>query len=151
MDGVCVLRIQCNGSNIVTVLPRSCTAKHKPMDDEELLFKQVKLTTAATPGTTVWIYRNTVYAYPWYTSVRKTLEDPVYAPWFVYVCACGPHLCCKKCRRSHRYMKFAGKGPWYSKKCDSAQPTICSDLYHSQEQSPVCKHVVAKKFLCCQC
>ena len=55
------------------------------MDDEELLFKQVKLTTAATPGTTVWIYRNTVYAYPWYTSVRKTLEDPAYAPWFVHV------------------------------------------------------------------
>lgn len=28
-------------------------AKHRPMDDEELLFKQVQMTTAATPGTTV--------------------------------------------------------------------------------------------------
>ena len=32
-------------------------AKHQPMDDEEMLFKQVKMTTAATKGTTVWVYR----------------------------------------------------------------------------------------------
>ena len=44
-----------------------------------MLFKQVKITAAATKGTTVWIYRNTVYGYPWYTDVRKTLEDPAYA------------------------------------------------------------------------
>ena len=41
-------------------------AKHKPMDDEEMLFQQVKMTTAATPGSTVWVYRCTVYGYPWY-------------------------------------------------------------------------------------
>ena len=56
-------------------------AKHKPMDDEEMLFKQVQMTAAATKGTTVWVYRNTVYGYPWYTDVRKTLEDPAYADW----------------------------------------------------------------------
>ena len=39
--------------------------KHAPMDDEEMLFKQVQMTAAATPGTTVWIYRCSVYAYPW--------------------------------------------------------------------------------------
>jgi hypothetical protein len=57
--------------------------KHSPMDDEELLFKQVQMTAAATPGTTVWIYRYSVYAYPWYTSVRTLLDDPAYAPWFI--------------------------------------------------------------------
>ena len=30
-------------------------AKHQPMDDEEMLFKQVQMTAAATPGTTVWV------------------------------------------------------------------------------------------------
>ena len=49
------------------------------MDDEEMLFKQVQMTTSATKGTTLWVYRNTVYGYPWYTDVRKTLEDPAYA------------------------------------------------------------------------
>jgi len=58
-------------------------AKHKLMDDEDMLFKQVQMTTAATKGTTVWVYRNTVYGYPWYTDVRKTLEDPAYADWSV--------------------------------------------------------------------
>ena len=90
-------------------------AKHSPMDDEEMLFEQVKMTTSASPGTTVWIYRNTVYAYAWYTSVRRKLEDPAYSDWFV---------------------SFKPKGPWFSKKCDSAKPGVCSDLYHSQEQSP---------------
>ena len=93
--------------------------KHKPMDDEEMLFAQVKMTAAATPGTTVWVYRNTVYGYPWYTDVRKTLEDPDYADW---------------------YIKFKPEGPWESKKCDSAQPHLCSDFYHSQEQSPGYPH-----------
>ena len=64
-------------------------AKHKPMDDEEMLFKQVQMTAAATKGTTVWVYRNTVYGYPWYTDVRKTLEDPAYA---VSCCFVTSHL-----------------------------------------------------------
>jgi hypothetical protein len=89
------------------------------MNDEEMLFKQVQMTAAATKGTTVWVYRNTVYAYPWYSSVRKTLEDPAYADW---------------------YFKFKPEGPWFSKKCDSAQPDVCSDFYHSQEQSPGYPH-----------
>ena len=37
----------------------------KPMNDEELLLKQVQMTTAATKDATVWVYRCSVYAYPW--------------------------------------------------------------------------------------
>lgn len=37
-------------------------AKHKPMDDEEMLFKQVQMTTAATKNATVWVYRCSLYA-----------------------------------------------------------------------------------------
>mmetsp|Transcript_894 Transcript_894/g.2044 ORF Transcript_894/g.2044 Transcript_894/m.2044 type:complete len:441 (-) Transcript_894:36-1358(-) len=95
-------------------------AKHKPMDDEELLMEQVKMTTAATPGTTVWVYRNTVYGYPWYTAVRQILEDPEYEAWF---------------------LKFKPRGPWFSSKCDNNyNPPLCSDYYHSQEQSPGYPH-----------
>lgn len=39
-------------------------AKHSPMDDEEMLYQQVQMTTAETPGSTVWVYRCSVYAYP---------------------------------------------------------------------------------------
>ena len=89
------------------------------MDDEEMLFKQVQQTTAATKGTTVWVYRNTVYGYPWYTDVRKTLEDPAYADWYV------DFNCGDSCS---------------SKKCDAVNKTDCSDLYHCQEQSPGFPH-----------
>ena len=58
-------------------------AKSKPMNDEELLFKQVKMTTAATKNATVWVYRCSVYAYPWYTTVRTILDDPAYSDWFI--------------------------------------------------------------------
>jgi hypothetical protein len=34
--------------------------KNKPMNDEELLFQQVQMTTSASPGTTVWVYRCSV-------------------------------------------------------------------------------------------
>ena len=61
-------------------------------------------------------YRNTVYGYPWYASVRKILQDPAYSDW---------------------WMKFKPKGPWYSPKCDdNYDPPRCSDYYHSQEQTP---------------
>ena len=49
-----------------------------------------------------------MWAYPWYTSVRKTLEDPAYADW---------------------YIKFKPTGPWYSKKCDAVNKTDCSEAY----------------------
>ena len=89
------------------------------MLDEVVLQNQVKMSTESSLGQTVWVYRGSMWAYPWYTSVRKTLEDPAYADW---------------------YMRFKPEGPWTSKKCDAAQPSLCSDLYHSQEQSPGFPH-----------
>ena len=54
----------------------------------------------------------------WYTSVRKTLEDPAYADW---------------------YVKFKPQGPWYSSKCDNNySPPLCTDLYHNQVRRAVC-------------
>lgn len=93
--------------------------KHRPMDDEVILQNQVKLSTSSSLGQTVWVYRGSMWAYPWYTSVRKTLEDPAYSDW---------------------YIKFKAKGPWFSDKCDAVNKTDCSDYYHCQEQSPGYPH-----------
>lgn len=82
------------------------------MNDEEVLQQQVVLSTSSSLGQSVWVYRGSMWAYPWYTSVRKTLEDPAYADW---------------------YVKFKPVGPWYSNKCDNNySPPICSDLYHNR-------------------
>lgn len=106
-------------SNAKGTGPAEGWAKHKPMDDEEMLFKQVQMTAAATPGTAVWVYRNTVYGYAWYTSVRQILEDPAYADWFIH---------------------FKPEPPWFSKKCDSSNTSLCSEYYHSQYASPGYPH-----------
>ena len=94
--------------------------KDRPMDDERYLQQQVKMSTSASLGQTVWVYRGSMWAYPWYKSVRKTLQDPAYADW---------------------YLKFKPKGPYYSAKCDyNFDPPRCSDLYHNQEQTPGYPH-----------
>jgi hypothetical protein len=64
--------------------------------------------------------RNTVYGYPWYTDVRKTLEDPAYADWFF----------------KFKPQCLSNSSACFSKRCDKAQPSLCSDLFHEQEQSP---------------
>ena len=53
--------------------------KQRPMHDEVVLQNQVKMSTSASLGQTVWVYRGSMWAYPWYSSVRKTLEDPAYS------------------------------------------------------------------------
>ena len=56
------------------------------MDNDERQLVQVKMTKGSpltSPYTRVFIYRNSVYGYPWFTSVRTILDDPAYAPWFL--------------------------------------------------------------------
>jgi len=50
-----------------------------PMDNDERQLVQVKMLkdSPITPAyRKIWIYRNVVYGYPWFTSVRKILDDP---------------------------------------------------------------------------
>jgi hypothetical protein len=70
------------------------------MDNDERQLVQVKMIKddpQTADYTKVYIYRNMVYAYPWFTQVRKILDDPAYAPWF---------------------MMFSGKGNYTSPDCD---------------------------------
>ena len=53
-----------------------------PMDNDERQLIQVKMIKddPITPDyRKVWIYRNMVYAYPWFSSVRKILDDDKYS------------------------------------------------------------------------
>ena len=67
-----------------------------PMDTEERLLVQAGMLklggggggggggASAAPPPLVMIYRNTVYGYPWMTSVRFILDDDAYRPWFLH-------------------------------------------------------------------
>eukprot|EP00759_Apiculatamorpha_spiralis_P046574 PhF_6_TR42883/c0_g1_i2/m.64969 len=94
---------------------KSIWAANKPMDCAEQLYKQVLMTTKASPQTHVWVYRNSIKALPWYTSVRKKLTDPAYAVW---------------------HLPF-GNQTIHVPRCDTNyNPPLCSDLYHDQSQTP---------------
>ena len=100
-------------------------SKHQPMDCEELMVKQAAMTTAASPGTTVWIYRNFIKALPWFTLVREKITDPAYAAWFVkFNCSADDPL--------------AG---CHVPVCDeNYDPPLCSPFFHDQEQTPGFPH-----------
>jgi hypothetical protein len=90
-------------------------AAAKPMDCEERLVVQSNATAAATPGSRVWVYRNSITALPWYTTVRAKLADPAYAAWFMPFNTSTPHV--PRCD-------------------DNYDPPLCSALYHDQSQTP---------------
>jgi hypothetical protein len=94
------------------------------MLDEIVLQNQVKLSTSSSLGQTVWVYRGSMWAYPWYTSVRKTLEDPAYADWYI----------------NFKPQCLQNSSACFSKRCDAVNKTDCSDAYHCQEQSPGYPH-----------
>eukprot|EP00040_Diaphanoeca_grandis_P005810 m.34623 g.34623 ORF g.34623 m.34623 type:complete len:429 (+) comp17008_c1_seq1:66-1352(+) len=96
-------------------------AKAKPMNCEEMLVEQVKQTTEASPGTTVWVYRNGIKALPWYTTVRVKVTDPAYAAWFMHF---SPAV---QANHSLAHVPV----------CDTNyNPPRCSNLYHDQSQTP---------------
>ena len=91
-----------------------------PMDSEKLLVEQALSLHAAQPGQRVWVYRNLVIAYPWFTSVREKLLDPAFSGWFLKFGA----------------PPFAN-GSYHVPRCDNNySPPLCSVFYHSQDQTP---------------
>lgn len=92
-----------------------------PMDNDERQLNQVKMTRGSpltAAYTKTWIYRNSVYGYPWFSSVRKILDDPEYKPWFI--------------------MYGNSTGPFTSPPCDNNYlPPKCTDYFHTQMDTPL--------------
>ena len=95
-------------------------AKQHPMDCEERLHIQARVTKAASPDSHVYVYRNAIKALPWFSSVRLLLSDPAYHVWFLPFGKniTNPHV----------------------PKCDNNySPPLCSSLYHDQVCSSIVK------------
>lgn len=87
-----------------------------PMDTNERLLVQAGMIKVADPATRVWTYKNSVYGYPWYTTVRFILDDEAYSPWFI---------------------KYSGRPPYTSPPCDdNYTPPKCTDYFHTQMDTP---------------
>jgi hypothetical protein len=100
---------------------KSSWAQTHPMSCEEDLVTQTELLKASSPQRTVWVYRNSIKALAWYSTVREKLEDPDYSPWFMPFNA----------------SILNGTAQAHVPVCDTAfSPPKCSDLYHDQSQSP---------------
>ena len=74
----------------------------------------------------VWVYRNTIKALNWYSSVREKLDDPQYAGWFV------------------KFKDYKGgavsNNSYHVPACDwygnTTHPPKCSGFYHDEAQTP---------------
>ena len=108
-----------------------------PMTCEENLLKQAQLIKAQNPlgkGQKVWVYRNTVLAMPWFTSVRKIMDDPAYDVWFLRFKNASdgrpPREHDGQLNDPHRDTTY------HEPVCDRAfTPPKCSPLYHAQVQT----------------
>jgi hypothetical protein len=69
----------------------------------------------------IYVYRNSVKALPWFSSIRTILDDPDYAPWFLKFVPGG----------------VFPNGTWHVPACDNNfKPPKCSALYHDQLETP---------------
>ena len=84
--------------------------QNHPMTSEEELVTAATAIRGRSNRTKVWIYRNLVWAPSWFTDIReKIISKP---EWFI---------------------RFKQDGPYNNTKCTFGK---CSDLFHSQFQSP---------------
>ena len=95
-----------------------------PMNNDERQLVQVKMIKSSpltAAYTKVWIYRNTVYGYPWFASVRKLLDDPAYRSWFIM------------------FDDYPSrKGNYTSPPCDdNYDPPKCTEYFHTQMDTPL--------------
>eukprot|EP00040_Diaphanoeca_grandis_P013021 m.65878 g.65878 ORF g.65878 m.65878 type:complete len:539 (+) comp23614_c0_seq1:190-1806(+) len=100
---------------------RDMWANQAPMDDGKRLITQAAKVKAVNENTHVWIYRNLVKALSWYSDVGEKLSDPAYSGWFLH-------------------FKNGIHGNYTSPPCTAG---TCSDLYHSQDQTP--QHSTGRK------
>jgi hypothetical protein len=134
--GASTITMQCNGSGYSSAWLGSAFgivsydwsndkkdwAKKAPMDCEERLLKQARATKRAGGNSTggnstrVFVYRNLVKALPWFSTVRKILDDPAYAGFFL------------------KFDPTKQDSDLHVPRCAPENPHKCSPFYHDQEQ-----------------
>lgn len=88
---------------------RDWWSAQSPMVCEETLLAQAEATHAANADTHVMVYRNSIKALPWFTSVREKLEDRAFWGFFLPLANCTRYEC---------------------------GPNATANLYHDFEQTP---------------
>ena len=79
------------------------------MNCEETMLAQARALHELNPAGTTWIYRNSIKALPWFTSVREKLQDRAFWGWFLPYKNCTNYEC---------------------------GPNATHNLYHDFEQTP---------------
>jgi hypothetical protein len=99
-------------------------SNHAPMDSEALMVEQARQLKLRNPAQKVFVYRNLVQAYSWFGgSVLDKLQDPQYSGFFL------------------PFRPDDGTNT-SSPRCDAANSSLCSHLYHSQTLAPKSKGAV---------
>ena len=92
------------------------------MDCDGMLVQQAGRNKAQNPSAKVFVYRNIVKALPWYTQVRKLLQDQAHWGWFI------PYEGCR-----------TAAGEYVCKNNVTGAIDATANLYHDEEQTPGCE------------
>ena len=105
------------------------------MTCEENLVAQAELIKANNPlgkAQKVWVYRNTVIAYPWMASMRRIMDDSDYDIWFLKF---------KNGSDGKSAIHHDRDGTFKNPVCDrNFEPPKCTNLWHSLTQTPGYPH-----------
>jgi len=101
-------------------------AKAKPMDCNERLAEQARMTKSKNKNSHVFTYRNVVKALPWFKEVREKLDDPAYSGFFLKF----------KPKPSSLNSEFSDISDTHVPRCAREDQTKCSRFYHDQLQTP---------------
>lgn len=122
---------------LLTRIMRTQWANAHPMNSEELLTKQCDEVMAADPSKPglvprCWVYRNTIKALNWYSSVREKLDDPRYSSWFIKFKGFSDSPYPGGLGKAQNKSYHVPTCDWYN---NGTEPR-CSGFYHDQEQTP---------------
>ena len=91
-----------------------------PMDCDGMLVQQAARNKAQNPTAKVFVYRNIVKALPWYTQVRKLLQNQSHWGWFI------PYEGCHD----------KATGEYTCRNNVTGEIDATANLYHDEEQTP---------------
>ena len=96
---------------------RGAWSAHRPMDADEMLLAQARLSAESDPSGHSWVYRNGCKQLAFMRVVQEVLSDGLHDAWFI------------------QYRPGGSGGPnggYYNDPCDRSQtPPLCSSLFHA--------------------
>jgi len=98
------------------------------MTCEETMLAQARARRALNPSGKTWVYRNSIKALPWFTSVREKLQDRSFWGFFLPLKNCKNYDCGPNASQNlyHDFERAVGRAPCGAHTREPSRRPLCS-------------------------